>query len=273
MLCARIVRGATALALAGGVNAAAAGCGAPAWGAVAGLEHSQWQEYAADGSRLLRERGDLALAGLQFDIECEGLQWSAQWLRSQGERSYDGRTNAGVPFQSQTRVRLERLQLQAWWPLQPSWALGARLRQQTLEREIAGRGAVLGYPERYRYWQASIGLRHRQVLASHLDWHVALWLGAGPKGSVRVELPGYDPAVLDLGRSRVLSLELGLQGGARAEQTGWTWNALLAYGREATSAGPNTLLTRLGRPVGASARQPRFAQQQWQFRAGAAYRF
>lgn len=101
---------------------------------MAGVEHSQWREFKGDGSRLLRERGTLALAGVQLDVHCAGIEASAQWLGSRDTRAYDGQTDKSTPFQTDSRLRYERLQLQAWVPLQPAWAVGVQVRQDCLER-------------------------------------------------------------------------------------------------------------------------------------------
>ena len=150
-------------------------------------------------------------------------------------------------------------------------AAGA-LRLVHAERDIAGQGNVLGYPERFAYWQAALGARYQAVLGARVRLTASAWLGGGPGGRVKLDLPRADPVTLNLGSSRLLALGLELEGGEAATQAGWSWQAGVSYRREQTSAGPAKTLVRNGIPVGA-ALQPRFVQRHWGGTARVTYRF
>lgn len=269
----RRIGAACLLALASGAAAAAADCGAPALGALAGLERSQWQEVNAQGRTLLRERGTLTTAGLQLSGQCRALDWSARWTLSRGERAYDGRTNTGVALQTHSHLQAQQLAVQAWLPVQAAWALGAQWGYRDLRRDIASQGEVLGYPERFGYWQAALGARYQAALGEQLQLQLAGWAGAGPGGRVRVDLPRADALALPLGASRLWALELALGSPAAAlAPPGWTWQLGLAYRHERIGAGAARTLVRNGVPVGA-AQQPRIVQRHWGAQAALAYRF
>ena len=252
---------------------AAADCAAPTLGALAGVERSQWQELNAQGQSLLREQGTLKTGGLQLAGQCSALDWSAHWTLSRGERNYDGRTSTGAPLQTHSRLQAQHFALQTWLPVHADWSLGAQLGYRHIERDIASQGKVLGYPERFGYWQAALGARYQVALGEQLQLAVAGWAGGGPGGRVRVDLPRADPLTLPLGASRLwaLGVELGSPAAVLA-QPGWSWQLGLAYRHERIGVGAPRTLVRNGLPVG-SALQPRIVQRHLGASAGVAYRF
>ena len=246
-------------------------CDMPAPGALAGLERSQWEEFDAQGTSLVRERGTLTVAGLQASGRCGRVDWTAQWTRSQGERAYDGVTTTQQPLQTQSQLRAQAVTIAAWLPLGGGWAVGSQLGYRQLDRNIASTGSVLGYPEQFDYLQAALGARYQTALAEGVRLTASGWLGGGPGGRVRVDLPRADAVTLALGSSRLLALRLQLDGG-ESVQPGWSWQAGVAYRREQTGAGTAETLTRNGVAVGA-ALQPRFVQRHLETTAVLAYRF
>lgn len=252
--------------------AVAADCGTPNLGALAGAERSQWEEFDAQGKSLVRERGTLKVFGLQAAGQCGTVDWSAHWTLSRGERDYDGLTSTQAPFQTHSRLQAQHLAVQAWLPMHAGWSLGSQLGYRQIERDIAGKGNVLGYPERFGYWQAALGARYQAALGKQVRLTASAWLGGGPGGRVKLDLPRADPVTLHLGSSRLLALGLELDGGAAATQPGWSWQAGVAYRHEKNSAGPSKTLVRNGIPVGAAS-QPRFVQRHWGSTARITYRF
>ena len=254
-------------------TAAATDCGAPTLGALAGVERSQWQEFNAQGTSLLREQGTLQTAGLQLAGQCRTLDWSAHWTLSRGERDYDGMTSTRVPLQTHSRLHMQRLALQAWLPVHSNWSLGAQWGYRHIQRDIASQGNVLGYPERFGYWQAALGARYQVAVSEQVQLAVSGWAGGGPGGRVRVDLPRADPVTLPLGASRLwaLGVELGSPA-ATVAQSGWSWQLGLAYRHERIAAGEPRTLVRNGLPV-SSALQPRIVQRHLGGSAGVTYRF
>lgn len=262
----------TALLLAGAsCTAAAVECGTPALGLLAGIERSQWEEFDAQGKSLVRERGTLQVAGMQASGRCGTVDWSAQGSRSQGQRDYNGVTNTQAPLQTQSRLRAQALEVAAWLPVNSGWAVGAQLGYRQIRRDIASAGNALGYPERFDALQAALGVRYQAALGERVRLSASGWLGGGPGGRVKVDLPRADPVILPLGSSRLMALGLELDGGASA-QPGWSWRAGVLYRREQTGAGDAQAITRNGVTVGA-ALQPRFVQRHLGTTAVLAYRF
>jgi len=255
--------------LPGAVRAGA--CDALALGTLAGAERSRWEEFDARGGSLVRERGTLAMAGLRAGGHCSALDWEAAFSRSQGTRGYDGVSSTQQALQTHSRLRVQALELSAWRPLGAGWALGAQLGHHQVRRDIAGSGPVLGYAERFDAAQAALGARYQAALGAGLRLTASGWLGGGPGGRVKVDLPNAEPAVLPLGSSRLAALALQLEGGEPA-QAGWSWQAALAYRFEESRAGAARPLLRNGVPVGA-ALQPRTVQQHLGASAAAVYRF
>ena len=254
-------------------TAAAADCGSPTLGALAGIERSQWQEFDAQGKSLVREQGTLKTTGLQVTGQCHALDWAAHWTLSRGERDYDGLTSTHAPFQTQSHLQAQHLAVQAWLPVRSGWALGSQLGYRHIQRDIAGKGNVLGYPERFGYWQAALGARYQAVLSERVQLAVTGWAGGGPGGRVLVDLPRADPVNLPLGASRLwaLGVELGSPVAAAA-QPGWSWLVGLAYRHEEIRAGALKALVRNGVPVG-TALQPRIVQRHLGGSVGVTYRF
>ena len=252
--------------------AVAMDCGTPQLGALAGAERSQWEELDAQGNSLVRERGTLKVVGLQADGTCRTVDWSAHWTLSRGGRDYDGLTSTQAPFQTQSRLQAQHLAVQAWLPVRAGWSVGSQWGYRHIERDIAGKGNVLGYPERFGYWQAALGARYQAALGEQVRLTASAWLGGGPRGRVKLDLPRADPVTLRLGSSRLLALGLELDGGETATQSGWSWQAGVSYRREQNNAGPSQTLIRNGIPVGAAS-QPRFVQRHWGGTARVTYRF
>ena len=251
----------------------AADCVAPTWGILAGVERSDWQELSSKGRSLLREQGTLKTAGLQWAGQCRGLDWSTQWMSSRGVRDYDGLTSTNAPFQTQTRLRAKNLSIQAWLPVYSGWALGTQLGYRSIHRDIAGRGNVLGYPERFGYGQAALGVRYQAQMGERVHLTVSGLAGGGAGGRVKVDLPRADPVTLPLGASRLMALgvELGSPPATLAE-SGWSWKLGLTYRHERIDAGDTRTLVRNGLPVG-SALQPRIEQRHLGGNAEVMYRF
>lgn len=252
---------------------AAIDCTAPTLGALTGVERSQWQELNAQGKSLLREQGTLKTVRLQLAGQCRMVDWSARWTLGEGNRDYSGMTNTGAPFQTHSHLQAQHLALQAWLPVRSGWSLGTQLGYRHIERDIVSQGSVLGYPERFGYWQAALGVRYQEAIGDRLELTVTGWAGGGPGGRVRVDLPRADPTTLPLGASRLLVVAVDLGSpDAALSQPGWTWQVGMSYRYEHIGAGASRTLVRNGLPVG-SALQPRIVQRHLGATAGVTYRF
>lgn len=258
-----------------GANAAAAGCAAPEPGAALWLGHSRWDESDAQGRRLLRESGTLAGARLGLALRCEGWHGEADAGWRGGQRDYRGLSSSGAAIRTHSDIEERRLRVSLWRPLLPrsggstELALGLRGEWRSLDRELMSVGSVQGYPEQHRHAALALGLTVQQVISSirtstsnaPAGWHWAaeLWLGGGPRGTVKVQLPTADEARLRTGRSVFGEAALSLRSAgfaAQARPAGWAHELRLSLRDERIAAGPSAPLWRHGVLVG-SASQPR----------------
>ncbi len=193
-------------------------CAAVSVGPLVGVERSLWREYGDGGSTLVREEGKLRKIGVEASLLCGHAEWGLRWSRSEGRRDYEGLTNTGTAVDTVTTVRDDALAVVAMRSLDEHFSLGARAEHRNIHRSIESTAFASGYPERFRYWYVAAGGRYWRPLGDRLSVSVDGWIGAGPAGRVRVDLPRADPAELRLGRSRII--ELGLRIGSGRPQ--WT---------------------------------------------------
>jgi hypothetical protein len=245
-------------------------CSRPEIGLSVAALRSQWREQDERGRRLVEEDGTLTGLGLRAALQCRPWVFGLQLAQARGQRRYDGVDSRGAPVVSSSRLVHSESTLEALLPAIEPVLLGGRLRVQQIERDIAGVGAALGYPESFRYWQAQVGARSTFALAAGLQLSLDGWIGAGPSGRVAVRLPYADPVTLPLGPSRAAELGLQLlssapspiQGGA-----GWGWRMGLQWTLQDIGAGSARPLMRNGAVVGGAA-QPAIRQQSWAISLG-----
>ncbi len=254
---------------AGGAGAAPTGSGGPCSGPEIGLSaaalRSQWREQDERGRRLVEEDGTLTRLGLRAALQCRPWVFGLQLAQARGQRRYDGVDSRGAPVVSSSRLVHRESTLEALLPAIEPVLLGGRLRVQQIERDIAGVGAALGYPETFRYWQAQVGARSAFEIAAGLQLTLDGWVGGGPGGRVAVRLPNADPVTLPLGPSRAAELGLQLLSSAPSPiqaGAGWGWRMGLEWTLQDIGAGSARPLMRNGAVVGGAA-QPRIRQETW----------
>lgn len=249
----------------------AAGCAAPTPSAQLDQVRSQWQEFNAQGQRLVDETGWLHGATLALAGDCTAWQWQAQWSHASGTRHYNGVSSVGAALQTRSQIQRNQLQLTGWLPMASTWALGTRLGWTQLDRDIASVGPVQGYPEHFRYADVAVGARFAVVEPNGTQWAVQAWLGGGPAGTLHLQLPRTDAANLRLGSSQKAQLGLTWERPASVLQ-GLSWHAGAQLQFERMRAGPSQALTRNGLLVGAAA-QPQTRQTSAGLDVGLLYRF
>lgn len=234
----------------------------PALAIEAAAVHSRWREFDAKGQALLLERGTLWRRGFGVTSDCLGGETVLAWRRTSGSRSYDGLSSVGASIQTRSRLQADEWQLSQRLPISGPWSVAARLSSHRLNRDLAGVGAVQGYPESYSYWQAALGARFETPLATTTRTGLLLvanaWLGGGPAGRLDLRLPSADPIRLALGRSRTAELALRLRTATPASLA-WHWDVGFEQRSTLMAAGPPGALMRNGALVGGAA-QPRTRQ-------------
>lgn len=247
-------------------QASEAACQPLAWTVGAGAEHSRWQEFDAQGGRLLIEQGTLGRLDLALSSRCAAIDWQLTLALASGRRGYDGRSSSGAPLSTHSAIDRSALAMAAWLPVADGWSMGGQLVYRQLRRNIASAGPVSGYAEVFSDSHALALLRHQSRLGGRLGLTAELGLGAGPPGRLALQLPYADAAVLRLGASRLLQAGLGLRLGATAEPAS-SWQLQLSYRAERFAAGRPQVLLRHGQVVGGAA-QPETRQSALGLQAG-----
>lgn len=243
-------------------------------GASAAAERSRWQEVDGQRAPLVDEQGDLRGGSLVLGCRCAVVDWQAEWVRLGGSRAYEGVSSTGVPLRTRSEVRRQAVGITGWLPVGERWSAGARIAARRLQRDIAGVGAALGYPEQFDDWQGGAGARYALWRGTASALTAEAWLGGGPGGRLTLMLPRADPTVLSLGSSRLA--ELGLTWLADLTETapapGWQGWLRLLHRRERFAAGPASAVLRNGVIVGVAA-QPETHQTSSGLQLGLRYRF
>ena len=244
--------------VAGGAPDVRAACRMPELSVEAAAVRSRWREVDAQQRALVLEQGTLWRSGLGASSNCLGGETTLAWHHAVGSRDYDGLSSVGAPIQTVSRLRADEWHLSHRQPIAGPWALSARLSAVRLRRDLAGVGAVQGYPEQFTYWQAALGARLALPVGASLLVAADAWWGGGPAGRLALRLPTADPTSLTLGTTRTAELALRLQPRQPAGK-GWTWDAAMEQRLTLLAAGPPGALMRNGALVGGAA-QPRTRQ-------------
>lgn len=237
----------------------------------AGLTHSQWQEFSASGSRLVKETGVLELRQLDTEITCGKLEWHAHWLQSQGRRHYLGVTSQQQSATSTSEIRMQSLQIDTLVRLSDHWSGGLGMERQVIDRNILSTPQAAGYPERFSQWTVRSGLRYQHPLSQSTHFFISTWLGHAFPGHVWLDLPNAEPARLSLGSGRVFETTLTLAN-VRSIEPGWSWAAQVTWRASKTTAGKPQAVVNNGRLIG-SAVQPITGTESLSLRASVKYVF
>lgn len=217
-------------------------------------ESQQWDEFSSNGKRLLRESGQLSGPALIIGTECDRWRLNVGLELLDGSRNYDGQTNLGTPLQTQSRISSSKGHGEVSFAVTPNWRLGARWSGVSTERDIASTPTATGYPEYYewRLWQAGA------AWSTEMDWGgwgAGLWWGRTSDSAMRVQLPGRDPAWLELGTIEQSQFDLHWRyrmGGRWMARVAW------AYRQTEVAQGAPGVIRNNGVPV-STAYQPRIA--------------
>ena len=233
---------------------ALADCSLPVPALDAGVWQSRWEEFNAQGRKLLREKGTLHTQGLSLGSDCGAMHWTGRISQVNGLRAYRGVSSSDMPLQTSSRIEQQQARLVVLREVSAAWSLGASLGYRRIQRDIAGVGLVEGYPERFDDWQATAGLRFAAAGWNGLKVSAEAWLGAGPKGSMLLRLPHADPATLRLGPSRMAQLGLQVSGKLAGGLTDrWSWQLRLDQVAERFAAGAGQAIFRNGILIGGAA--------------------
>ncbi|MBK4735091.1 hypothetical protein [Noviherbaspirillum pedocola] len=180
--------------------------------AAAGMRQAETRELNRNGDRLVHERGSLP------GIEVGAARVFGDWkLGASGEiyggrLDYDGRTQAGAAFATDTGTTQSRISIEVARRLSDALSLVGALEWDHWRRDIEGRGAVLGLRERYDAWRLLGGAQVRlgQWPLGSASLRGLLVLSAPERMQVRFEQDVFDTATLDTSNGVGARLALGL---------------------------------------------------------------
>lgn len=163
------------------------------------LVQSDWREFSSQGAELLHESGLLRGSSLGAEMQCSGWRLALRAVGADGNRDYMGQTQAGVPLATLSELRHSDFALEVGRALWESVELMGSLRSVEVQRNILSTASANGYPERYRWSVAALGVLGRWPITDYDTLHAAVTWGAGQNQSMTVWLPNRDAATLSLG--------------------------------------------------------------------------
>ena len=229
---------------------------------------SRWTEVDIAGRTIDRESGSLPGQQLGGAIECGDWSASGQLSHFDGTRAYSGQTSIGVPVQTQSSIRQTQGYAQLGRKVRGALFVGGRLAGQKLTRDIASAGGASGYPEEFTRTVVSLGTQWNTPSAWE-ELTLSAWVGTAIHQSLRLTLPGRDPAKLPLGR--LTQWELGAQW-RKPLLRHWHLLASVKYISTSVRAGDNAVISRHGIPSGV-AHQPRTNTVEVPVTVGIGYEF
>jgi hypothetical protein len=201
----RITASLAGLVLGGAPFAGAAGVGAGTteFSVGADLLGFHYRERGRDGAELNEETG--LLPGLRLTARGGGERviWRADLALHDGRVDYDGETQAGAPFDSETEARLVTVsgELGGRWSGDSAghWASFLRLAARQWDRDIQGRNGVQGLFETYRWLEVGGGVRRSWSGTGDAPWRheAAALVFAVADGEIDVALSELDGSDLD----------------------------------------------------------------------------
>ncbi len=180
--------------------------------------HFSYEEFKEDGDQLNKEDG--WIPGLKGEIKHAFGYWRASGLFSYfaGNANYDGQTQGGEPFETDTDEKLLRaglrLERNIHTNIFPEFAIYSGFSYCRWQRDIKGSDGVNGLFETYKWWETALGLVIPIESAPNREWHFEISFFYTVDPSLEVELPGFEDPTLDLGE------RFGLR--FRAQHTWWT---------------------------------------------------
>ena len=165
-----------------------------------------YTEFDDNGVELDKETG--FIPGIEFSASrAVGLKQNVLSIKAayfSGKVDYDGQTQGGTPFQTETDQTLYDIGLRYSWKTNTPSAperlyLGISLHHW--DRDIQGKGNVSGLFETYRWGEAALGLIHPfyTSLAGQIILDAGLLYIVNPEITIDLTPFGYGEPTLDLG--------------------------------------------------------------------------
>lgn len=213
----------------------------------AGLSQVSTVEKDQNGHQLVDEHG--LLPGVELNEKYAGKNWRVGLTGEVygGNIDYDGQSQGGTGFSSQTRTRLYRIRTEAEYNITEATVLIGGIEWEYWQRDILGQGATLGMDERYKTWRLLVGAQTRILQTSWADVNLkALLVESSPEHlNVNFGNQVFDEAELSTKPATGVRATLGVQPKAFPHigiETEFEWTHIGRSG--------NAILTKDGVPVG-----------------------
>ena len=168
----------------------------------AGLLYFDYQEFGTNGASLSHETGIIPGMSLGARQRAFGLEHAIAFTAWHGEVDYHGRTQAGVPHDTNTDQTIYDIRYRMDWRFRDSGnGLYGGLGWQNWDRDIQPAHGVSGLSERYRWWSLEAGLHADVYKAGRHTLFMEFGLLATTGGTIKIDLRenGYGYPSLDLG--------------------------------------------------------------------------
>jgi hypothetical protein len=174
------------------------------------IRHVLMKEYDAAGQVLLSERGWLPGVRLRGEYKKDDWRFGLSGEIFGNDVDYDGRTQGGMPFRTDTGTLQSRLGFNLGFALSPDVNLIGALEWDYWKRRIKGHSGVLGIDERFTSWRLIGGADFSlwQGEAGTLRAHALLVASSPEKMRVRFDTQIFDDARLST--KAALGTRLGL---------------------------------------------------------------
>lgn len=171
-------------------------------GMSAELMYFNYEEFDTSGNSLNKENGLLPGLTLLASQAHQAINNTVEISIFDGEVDYDGQTQSGQPYRTNTDETIYRFLYKiSWSPENNKGAFYAKTYWQQWDRNILPNNGVSGLFERYQWWSFEAGI---QTLLYKNDRHDLLFeLGVlkTTNGTIKIDLSnsGYGTPILDLG--------------------------------------------------------------------------
>jgi hypothetical protein len=222
--------------------------------------HAQWQTSIAagvsqvstietdqNGRQLVDEHG--LLPGVELHETYGRKNWRVGLVGEVygGNITYNGQTQNGMGFSTDTKTRLYRIRTEAEYNLTEATLLVGGIEWEYWQRDILGQGATLGLNEQYQTWRLLVGAQTRILQTSFADLNLkALLVESSPEHlNVNFGNQLYDEAELTTKPATGVRMTLGVQPKAFPHigiETEFEWTHI--------DRSDNAILRKNGVPVG-----------------------
>jgi len=162
------------------------------------IKNFHYTEYAEDNSILNRESGSVPGLGAKFNHSLSFVEFEINADVYAGLIDYDGQTQGGTPYKTQTDTVISDIGLLARFQLVPQQHfITVSYGNDLWRRDILPNNGILGLYETYRWSTMKMGYEYRQRSGSHLIIFATEYLQHS-NSEMKINFDGINPATIPL---------------------------------------------------------------------------